>query len=174
MNIIIMGPQGSGKSTQAELLSQQLNLPHIETGEIYRRLSQENSPLGQKVKEILDKGDLIDDQTTFEVVDKYLAAITGGFIIDGFPRTLIQAQRERFPIDKVVYLRLSDDQAVKRLMRRGRADDTPAVIKERLNLYHSQTEPILDHYRQSGKLVEIDGRGTIEQVNQLIKNAISP
>lgn len=171
MNIILMGVQGSGKSTQAELLAKDLNLPHIETGAIYRSIAGEPTVLGQKVKQILDVGDLIDDETTFQVVDKYLNEIKGGFILDGFPRTLIQAQRELFPVDKVFYLKLTDEEATKRLLLRARGDDTPEIIAERLRLYHEQTEPILDYYRKQNKLKEIDGSGTIEEVHDLIKNS---
>lgn len=167
-----MGPVGSGKTTQAELLAKELNLPHIQTGEIYRTISQEDSPVGRKIKEILEKGDLIDDQTTFEVVDKHLAQISDGFVIEGLPRTLVQAQRELFEINKVLYIHISDQEAVARLLARGRDDDKPDIISERLKVYHQNTEPILDYYRALGKLMEIDGSGTIEEVHRLIMQAI--
>lgn len=168
MNIILMGPQGSGKSTQARLLCDKLKIPHIETGEIYRRLSLENSPLGKKVKDTLDRGGLIDDQTTLEVIDQHLGKIKTGFILDGFPRTLIQAQRELFPVDRVIFINLSDQEAINRLLLRRRRDDTRELISERLRLYHQQTEPVLEYYRKNGKLIEIDGNGSIEEVNALI------
>lgn len=172
MNIIIMGPQGSGKSTQGDLLAERLGIPHIQTGEIYRQIAQQDSELGRKVKAVLDVGGLIDDQVTFEVVDKHLAEIKSGFIIDGFPRTLVQAQRELFPVDKVIYIRLTDEEAIKRLLLRKRKDDTPEIIAERLKLYHQQTEPILDYYRKQGKLAEVDGSGTIEEVSTLINQSL--
>ncbi len=159
-----MGPQGSGKTTQAELLAQKLNLPHIETGNVYRKIAEENSELGFKIKDILEKGGLVDDETTFEVVDKNLAKIQGGFVLDGFPRTLTQAQRELFPIDKVVYISLSDNEAIKRLLARGRADDKIETITQRLKLFHERTQPILEFYRKQGKLLEIDGSRSPEEV----------
>lgn len=160
MNIVIMGPQGSGKSTQAELLANKLNLPHIETGNVYREQARENS----EIRSVLEKGGLIDDKTTFEVVDRHLAKLKGGFVLDGFPRTLVQAQRELILIDKVVYINLSDKEAIGRLLKRGRSDDKIETIKERLRLFHERTEPILDYYRSQGKLLEVDGSGTIEEV----------
>lgn len=160
MNIIVMGPQGSGKSTQAELLAKKLNLPHIETGNVYRKLA-ETDP---EIRKVMETGGLIDDKTTFEVVDKNLAQLKGGFVLDGFPRTLVQAQRELFEVDKVIYIRLSDDEAVARLLKRGRDDDEPDIIKERLKLFHERTEPILDYYRKQGKLLEIDGSKPVEEV----------
>ncbi len=160
----MMGPQGSGKSTQAELLAQKLKLPHIETGNIYREIAKEDTPLGSKIKTVLEKGGLVDDETTFEVVDRHLADVKTGFVLDGFPRTLIQAQRELFPIDRVIYIRLSDEEAVKRMVKRGRADDKPELIKERLRLFHERTQPILDFYRKQGKLLEVDGSGSVEEV----------
>lgn len=165
MNIVIMGPQGSGKSTQAELLAKKLNLPHIETGNVYRELAKENS----EIRSVLEKGGLVDDKTTFEVVDRHLAKIKGGFVLDGFPRTLTQAQRELIPIDKVVYINLSDEEAIERLLKRGRADDKIETIKERLRLFHERTEPILDYYRSQGKLLEVDGSRTVEEVASQIK-----
>lgn len=167
-----MGPQGSGKSTQAALLAQKLTIPHVSTGDIYRAISQEDTDLGHKVKGMLDRGELIDDETTFRVVDRHLGAIQGGFIIDGFPRTLVQAQREAFLVDKVIYLKLSDEEATKRLLARGRADDTPELIAERLKLYHQLTEPILSYYRQQNKLAEVDGTASIEEVHQLVLRAL--
>ncbi len=168
MNIILMGPVGSGKTTQADILSKKLGLPHIQTGEIYRKIATEDSSTGKKIKMILDAGDLIDDENTFEIIDKHLKEITGGFVIDGFPRTLVQAQREVFYVDKVFYIKISDEEALKRLLLRKREDDTPEIIAERLKVYHEETEPILDYYRNQGKLVEIDGSGTIEEVTALI------
>lgn len=169
MNILVMGPQGSGKSTQAELLAKRLNLPHIETGNVYRELAKEDSELGRKIKGVLEKGGLVDDETTFEVVDKNLAKIKGGFVLDGFPRTLTQAQRELFPIDKVIYINLSDEEAIERLLLRGRADDKIETIKARLKLFHERTEPILDYYRKQEKLLEIDGSKSVEEVSGQIK-----
>lgn len=171
MKIILMGVPGSGKTTQAELLAKDLNLPHIETGAVYRSIANEPTVLGEKVKKILGTGDLIDDETTFQVVDKYINEIKGGFILDGFPRTLVQAQRELFFIDKVFYIKLTDEEATKRLLLRARAGETPEIIQERLTVYHQETEPILNYYRGQKKLMEIDGSGTIEEVHDLIKNS---
>lgn len=160
MNILVMGPQGSGKSTQAELLAQKLNLPHIETGNVYRELAKTDPA----IREVLEKGGLIDDKTTFEVVDRHLAEIKDGFVLDGFPRTLTQAQRELFPVDKVIYIGLSDEEAMKRLLARGREDDKLETIKARLKLFHERTQPILSYYRNQGKLLEIDGAKSVEEV----------
>lgn len=168
MNIVIMGPPGSGKSTQARILAGKLDLTFVKTGDIYRELSKEATPLGEKIKSVIDSGGLVDDETTLEVVDKNLAEITSGFIVDGFPRTLVQAKRNLFPINKVVNINISDEEAVKRIIHRaessGRADDTREVVLERLKLYHESTEPILEYYKNQGILLEVDGAGTIEEV----------
>lgn len=159
-----MGPQGSGKSTQAAILAEKLGLPHIETGKIYRALENSDSPLGRKIKAVLDHGDLVDDQTTFEIIDQHLSEMKNGFVIDGFPRTLAQASRDLFPIDAVIFLRLGNEEATKRLLLRNREDDTPELIAERLRHYHQETEPILDYYNQKQKLIEINGEKTIEEI----------
>lgn len=159
-----MGPQGSGKSTQAEILAKNLHVPHIETGKIYRELENSDSPIGRKIKAVLDRGDLVDDETTFEIIDSHLKEMTGGFVIDGFPRTLAQAKRDLFKIDAVFFLRLGNDEATKRLLLRGREDDTPALIAERLRHYHEATEPILSYYKGTGKLIEINGEKTIAEI----------
>lgn len=163
-----MGPQGSGKSTQAEILAKKLSVPHIETGSLYRELANSNSETGRKIKEALAKGSLVDDETTFEVVDQHLSEMKNGFVIDGFPRTLLQAKRDLFPIDVVFFLRLSNEEAIKRLLLRHRVDDTPELIAERLRLYHEQTEPILNYYQESGKLIEINGEESIEEIASAI------
>ncbi len=172
MNVIIMGPQGSGKSTQAEILANKLRVPHIETGKIYRDLKNTDSDIGRKIKTTLDAGELVDDATTFEIIDQHLSEIKDGFVIDGFPRTQVQAKRDLFPIDAVIFLRLGNEEATKRLLLRGREDDTPELIAERLKLYHEQTEPILSYYREAGKLIEVNGEKTIEDISKDIAKEI--
>jgi adenylate kinase len=167
-----MGPQGSGKSTQATILAKKLHLPHIETGEIYRSLENTDSSIGRKIKAALDKGGLVDDETTFEIIDQHLSEMRSGFVIDGFPRTLAQAKRDLFSIDAVIFLRLSNEEATKRLLLRGREDDTPELISERLKLYHEQTEPILNYYKEKQKLIEINGEKTIDEISKDISREI--
>ncbi|MBI4035502.1 nucleoside monophosphate kinase [Candidatus Daviesbacteria bacterium] len=174
MKILLIGPQGSGKSTQADLLAEFLNLPKIALGDIFRKLSQEDSPEGQRIRNIVGQGHLVDDQTAAEVVKKRLSEedCQNGFVMDGYPRTVEQQQIFDPGFDKVIYLDVPEEEVIKRLLNRGRADDTYELIKRRLDLYYKQTAALLDHYRKSGKLVEIKGLGDIEKVQDEIKKSI--
>lgn len=175
MKILLIGPQGAGKSTQAKLLSQYLGIPFISTGDIFREKSYEDSPEGVRIREILSQGKLVDDKTVSEMVEKTLKKdeFANGFIIDGYPRTLEQINYFNPAFDKVLYLKLSDEEATRRLMERGREDDTEDLIAERLKLYHDLTDPIIDYYEQKGILREIDGSASIEQVQEALRKAIN-
>lgn len=166
MKIIVMGPPGSGKSTQAELLAKKLKLPHLQTGELYRSLVKKNSLLGRKVRELLKKGRLVPDDDHHKILWQELQKkkYQKGFVLDGSPRTLNQAETQSFTVDKVFYLSVSDRENLKRLAKRAREDDTPKVIGERLKIYHQETEPILIYFRQKGILEEVDGEQSIEEI----------
>ena len=155
MNILIIGPPGSGKSTQAELLSENLGIPHLSTGDLFHYLSEEKSVRGKKIKKIMTEGTLVDDVDALKLIDEQLkgAQYREGFIIDGSPRSLWQAQNFKHLFDKVIYLRVADKENINRLSKRGRQDtDSPEIIKKRLAVYHQETEPMLAYYRQSGIL----------------------
>lgn len=168
MKILFVGPQGSGKSTQGKLLARFLGLPYVSTGDVFRGL-------GGEIKQILDQGKLIDDQTTSKIVEEKLKGeeYRNGFIFDGYPRTMEQIKLFDPGFDKVIYLFLSDAEAIKRLLARGREDDTEDAIAERLRNYHLQTDPVLDYYRQKGTLQKIDGLGSIEEIRRRIRDAIN-
>lgn len=173
--ILLIGPQGSGKSTQAKLLSEFRSVPVISTGEIFRKLAEEDSSEGRRIKEILDEGRLVDDGVTAEIVKSRLEKpdCQGGFVLDGYPRSFEQIRLFDPKFDKVFYLKLSDESIMERLLKRGRVDDTPEAIKTRLNFYREQTQPLLDHYENVGILVEIDGEKSIDEVQSEIRSALS-
>ncbi|MBM4402066.1 MAG: nucleoside monophosphate kinase [Candidatus Cloacimonetes bacterium] len=177
MNIVVMGPQGSGKTTQAELLAKKLSSPHIEMGATLRIVAQEKSGRGKRMRGLLATGVLIPDAEVLGIIKERLQSkdCDSGFVLDGIPRTLNQAQKLDEilgsigqQIDRVFYIKVSDETGVKRLVKRGRADDTPAAIKKRLALYHYETEPVLQFYREKGILVELDGEESIEEIRQEI------
>lgn len=175
MNIIIMGIQGSGKSTQGKILSDKLHIPYISSGQVFRELSQENSPSGQFIKETINQGKLIPDDKVMPIVEEYLNKpdFNAGFILDGVPRTLEQAQRFQKKIDIVFYFTLSDKEALWRLAHRNdnRDDETLGAVLNRIALFHAKTEPILEYYKQQGKLVIIDGDASIESISrQMLDN----
>jgi len=168
MKIILIGIQGSGKSTQGNLLSEKLNVPYLSTGHIFREIAKEKTPAGRYIKETMNAGYLIPDDKTLEVVSEYLSRpeYEKGYILDGFPRTSTQAEAFKNGIDKVVYLHVSDEEALRRIAGRKetREDETPRAIEKRIELFHRFTEPVLDYYRQKGLLLEVDGEQTIEEI----------
>mgnify|MGYP001564362084 CR=1 FL=1 len=174
MKILMIGPQGSGKSTQAKLLAQFLQVPKISTGDIFRKLSKENGEEARSVKDILGQGKLVDDETTAEIVKKRLqqSDTQNGFIFDGYPRNINQVKLFDPGFDKVIYLKTPKEELIRRLVSRSRADDTFEAINTRLDLYFTQTEPLLDYYRQKSSLVEVDGMGDINQIQDEIKKFI--
>lgn len=175
MKILLIGPQGSGKSTQAKLLAEYLKIPFISTGDIFRIMAEEGSELGQRVKNILNKGELMDDETASEIVRNQLSTpdLSRGFILDGYPRNLEQVQLFDPQFDRVIYLNVPEEELLKRLTARGREDDSPEAIKTRLDLYYVQTQPLLDYYKNQGILTEIDGIGSIEDVQQRIRDSLN-
>lgn len=166
MKILLIGPQGSGKSTQAKLLGEYLNIPAISTGDIFRKLVQEESPIAGRLKDILNEGRLVDDETTSEIVKQRLKQedVRGGFIMDGYPRNIEQVRLFDPVFDQAFYLQVPDEEVTKRLMARGREDDTIEGIKTRLGLYLEQTKPLLEFYKNQGILTEIDGVGSVEEI----------
>ncbi|MBI2019554.1 nucleoside monophosphate kinase [Candidatus Daviesbacteria bacterium] len=175
MKILLIGPQGSGKSTQAEFLAQFLNIPKISTGDIFRQIATEDSENGRKVREIQNSGKLVDDETTARIVEERLKQedAAGGFIMDGYPRNIRQKDLFDPHFEKVFYLKVPDSEVTKRMLARGRADDTQESIKMRLNLYYQQTKPLLDYYKSQGILTEINGMGSAGKIQDEIRKNIS-
>jgi adenylate kinase len=185
VNLLVLGPQGSGKGTQAKLIAAERRIPHVSTGDMFRAAIAERTPLGLQVQAVLDSGGLVSDELTIALVDERLGQddAAHGFVLDGYPRTLPQAaaldellaERGR-QIDAVLFFDLSDELATERMMGRaaaeGRADDTPDVVAKRLEVYHEQTEPLVEYYRARGALVALHAERPIEEVAQEIDDAL--
>ena len=176
MKIILIGIQGSGKSTQGNLLSTKLGVPYLSTGHIFREMAKEKTTIGRYIKEVINSGALIPDNKTLEVVSEYLKRpeYQKGYIMDGFPRTIAQAEKFENGIDYAIYLNVSDKEALWRLAGRtdNREDETLAAIKKRIELFHAVTKPVLDFYKQKGLFEEIDGERTIEEIHKEIMNRL--
>ncbi len=172
MKIIIIGIQGSGKSTQGSMLSEKLNIPYLSTGHMFRVLAKEKTKLGLYIKQVMNAGYLIPDKKTIEIVDGYLKRpeyVKKGYILDGFPRTIIQAKSFSQDVDYVIYLKVSDKEALFRIAHRkgeARQDETEEAIKKRIESFHKFTKPVLDFYRQKNLLIEVDGEKTIEEIHR--------
>ena len=185
MNILLLGPQGSGKGTQATRLAAEHGIPHVATGDMLRRAVADGTPLGLRVKPILDSGQLVSDELMIELIRDRLGFddTAEGFVLDGFPRTMAQAEALDLmlreigrDLDIVFELQVSDDVSFSRLLRRaqeeGRTDDAPDVIRERLALYHRETAPLVEHYRARGIVVGIHGERSINEVFAEIQRAL--
>jgi len=175
MNLIILGPQGSGKGTQANLIAQKYGLKHISTGELLRTEAKSGSEKGNHIAKILTTGELMPFETVVEVLEPALLSSTSGFILDGTPRDPKQAEyldwflnEKGLKIDKVILLDIPREESLKRLTKRAqvehRTDDTPEAINERLNIYENSTTPIIENYRSQGKLLAIDGTPDIQTI----------
>lgn len=174
MKIILIGIQGSGKSTQGNLLSKKLKIPYLSSGHIFREMAKEKTPLGRYIKETMNAGYLIPDDKTLEIVEEYLGhpEYKKGYILDGFPRTVPQAKEFENGISAVFYLKVSDKEALWRLAGRDeegiREDNTLKAIMKRIDQFHEKTEPVIDYYRSKRILHEIDGEKTIEEIEKEI------
>ncbi|PJC81686.1 hypothetical protein CO007_03290 [Candidatus Roizmanbacteria bacterium CG_4_8_14_3_um_filter_36_10] len=187
MKLVLLGIQGSGKSTQGNILSRQLNIPYLSTGHIFRQIAKEKTKLGRYIKETINTGILVPDEKTIEIVNQYLSRseYRNGYILDGFPRTVTQAKRFMNNVDKVIFIKISDKEALWRLLYRNessRADETLPALKKRIEMFKKYTIPVIDYYGNQKKLVVIDGEQSIKEVNkeilrnlgkQLIKNHIA-
>ena len=183
MNIILFGPPGAGKGTQASLIQAEYSIPHLSTGNIFRTAIKNETPLGVRVKGILDAGELVPDKTVVDLVAEELKdpKYDKGCVFDGFPRTVVQAKEfdailaaKGEKVDAFVVLVVSEDELIRRILARGegRSDDTVEMAKNRLKVYHNETEPVQNYYTNNGLAQEIDGVGSIEDIFGRIKTAL--
>lgn len=168
--ILVTGPQGSGKTTQAKLLADFLGVTFIGTGDLVRERAEVSDEVGQKLKQALDSGQLADNQTVSSLVREKVGE---EFVMDGYPRDEEQLNFFDPAYSKVFYLDISDEEVMSRLLKRGRADDTPDLIKERLAIYHKETEPLLNIYKEKGILEVIDGSLSIEQIKERMREVLN-
>jgi adenylate kinase len=181
----VLGPQGAGKGTQAARIAAEYGVPHISTGDMFRAAIAEQTELGKQVEPLLASGTLVPDEITIALIQDRLARpdAVDGFVLDGYPRNTAQAEALDVMLtgigrglDAILYFDLPDSVATERMLRRAteenRPDDTPDVIAKRLATYHAQTEPIVEHYRVTGRLVPLHAERTIEEVWAEIEEAL--
>lgn len=174
MKIIFLGSQGSGKSTQAQLVAEKLKLPCIEMGQLFRDKAKDKDSQAQEIKRALDVGELVPDEITVKTLHDRLfkADCARGYVLDGYPRNYAQLEGLEKDIDKVFYIKVSDQEGIKRLIARARHDDNLSIVTKRLQIYHRMTEPLLAYFRQRGLLEEIDGNRSIEEVARDIQKRL--
>ena len=185
IDFVLFGPPGAGKGTQAKILKEKLGLNYVATGDLFRHHIKNQTDLGIKAKSYIDKGDLVPDEITIDMIKEVISDPKArGFIFDGFPRTVKQAEaldqlmaEKDLIIDVLLSINVPDEILIQRLLDRGktsgRSDDNEETIKHRLNLYYKKTEPVKDYYKKQGKLYDINGVGTIEEVNKRLLDVIN-
>ncbi len=186
MNLLVLGPQGAGKGTQAQRISSEYGLPHVSTGDMFRAEQAAGTDFGRRVGEIMQKGELVPDELTIAMIESRLGQedARAGFVLDGFPRNLAQAEALDTmlggigrALDAILFFDVPDEVGMERALNRsateGRADDTRDVIAKRLDIYHSDTEPVVEHYRTTGKLVPLHAGRTVEEVWAEIEQALA-
>ena len=180
MNIILFGPPGCGKGTQAVNICESISVPHLSTGDMLRKAVASESEIGKQAKKIMEDGGLVSDEIVLSIVKERVANedCNSGFVLDGFPRTVNQAEGLDLLLGKtkkinfVLRIKVNEDDILKRLIERGRSDDKPEIIKNRFKTYNSQTQPLIPFYEDKRILVNIDGMQKIEKVFEDIKKAI--
>jgi len=183
MRIVFIGPPGAGKGTQAERMIATYKLAHLSTGDMLRAARDAKTEVGVKAEKYMSTGQLVPDDIIVAIIAERLQApdCRFGYLLDGFPRTIAQAEAldrmladKATPLDVVLELRVPEEELFRRLAGRGRADDKPEVIRQRLVAYRQQTEPLLDYYGKRGLLKAIHGLGTVEEIFARIKEVLDP
>jgi len=177
--LLFLGPPGAGKGTQANLFCKKYGLVHLSTGDLLRDEVSSGSVLGLKAAEVMNKGELVSDELVLSIVEGRLVNIDKGWLLDGFPRTVNQAnslkkllEKINQPLEAVISIKVTDDYLIKRLLARGREDDNEEVISNRLKIYREKTSPLIDLYSKQGILFDIDGNADIDVVFSCIEKAL--
>ena len=186
MRIVLLGAPGSGKGTQAALMEERLGMPHISTGVLLRNAAKRGTALGLQAKSIIDQGELVPDNIMSDMIEERLGRedVANGFILDGYPRNLAQAQsldemlgRLGQPADIAIQIDVDPEQIIKRLAGRakqeGRADDSEEVVRNRMRIYHEKTAPVIDYYAGRGLLTHVLGDGSIEVILERILSVLN-
>ncbi len=181
MRLVFIGPPGAGKGTQAERLIETYAMAHLSTGDMLRAARDAQTEVGKEAEKYMSAGELVPDDTIIRIIRERLeeADCQKGYLLDGYPRTIAQAEaldgmlaEKGTPLDVVLELDVPEEELFKRLAGRGRKDDTPEVIRQRLVAYREQTQPLLDYYREKGLLKSINGLGTIEEIFDRAKSVL--
>ncbi len=177
--LLFLGPPGAGKGTQANLFCKKYGLVHLSTGDLLRDEVSSGSVLGIKAAEIMNAGELVSDELVLSIVEGRLTNINQGWLLDGFPRNVNQAnslenllEKINQPLERVILIKVSDDYLIKRLVERGRQDDNEQVITNRLKIYREKTSPLIDLYKKQGILEEIEGNADIDVVFSCIEKSL--
>ena len=177
--LLFLGPPGAGKGTQASLFCKKYGLEHLSTGDLLRDEVSSRSVLGLKAEEVMNKGELVSDELVLSIVEGRLVNINDGWLLDGFPRNVNQAnslknllEKINQPLEGVILIKVADDYLIQRLVERGRQDDNVQVITNRLKIYREKTSPLIDLYKKQGILEEIEGNADIDVVFSCIEKSL--